>query len=75
LDAGVRADLFGPFAVRRGDAVLLCTDGLHDALDDLTIGRLAATGPADAIVRALIAAANAAGGRDNVAVTLARWAD
>lgn len=50
-----------------GDRLLLCSDGVHGMLDDIRIGSLleqAAT-PAQACEN-LVAAANAAGGRDNV---------
>ncbi len=51
------------------DRFLLCSDGLTDCLDDAAIANLlAAPGePAD-IARDLVAAANAAGGRDNITV-------
>jgi protein phosphatase len=57
-----------------GDQLLLCTDGLtgmvpEDAIRDL----LAAGGTADATCKALIDAALAAGGKDNVTVVLARY--
>ncbi|MBA2381447.1 MAG: Stp1/IreP family PP2C-type Ser/Thr phosphatase [Chloroflexi bacterium] len=54
---------------RPGDRLLLCTDGLHGQVDDEAIGRILAepAGPADAADR-LIAAANEAGGEDNVTV-------
>lgn len=57
-----------------GDVLLLCSDGLSDMLDDVAIARvlqrhehvLAEAGAA------LIDEANAAGGKDNIAVILAR---
>ena len=59
--------------VLAGDVLLLCSDGLSDMLDDAAIGRILRDHPllADAGT-ALIAAANAAGGKDNIAVALAR---
>ena len=72
MDEGVQADLFGPLALRPGEAVLLCTDGLHRVLDDQAIGRLVADQSADVVVDVLVAAANEGGGRDNVAVAFAR---
>lgn len=77
---GIEAPLeFAVTALRAepGDLVLLCSDGLWDMLDDARIAALlAACGPGrrgltDA-ADALIAAANAAGGHDNVSVVLAR---
>jgi len=57
------------------DQLLLCTDGLYDMLDDETIAeQLADAGrPVERTVHKLIDAANAAGGRDNVTVVLARF--
>jgi serine/threonine protein phosphatase PrpC len=59
--------------VLSGDMLLLCSDGLTDMLDDATIANvlsrhdtLAGAG------QALVAEANAAGGKDNIAVALAR---
>ena len=56
-----------------GDTYLLCSDGLSDMLDDESIAQLlmgAETLPEAA--RALIDAANEAGGKDNISVVLAR---
>jgi len=61
--------------VQPGDLFLMCSDGLSDMLDDVSIGHvlqmhdsLAAAGAA------LIEAANDAGGKDNISVILARAA-
>lgn len=56
---------FGP-----DTALLLCTDGLSDLVDSSSIARIVAerAGDPDAVVSALIEAANAAGGKDNVTV-------
>ena len=56
----------------RGDELLLlCTDGLHNALDDESIARLLnAAGDLDAIAEGLVGAALEAGSRDNVTVLL-----
>ncbi|MEW6694701.1 putative protein phosphatase 2C-type [Tepidimonas thermarum] len=54
-----------------GDTYLLCSDGLHDGLTDAEITRiLCRAGPPAQTVQALIDAANAAGGHDNIAVVL-----
>ena len=57
-----------------GDAILLSTDGLHGPLDDASIAGILAANGSDlaGAGRALIDAANAAGGPDNIAVALAR---
>ncbi len=56
-----------------GDTYLLCSDGLSDMLDDEGIAQLLDEREAlDATGRALIDAANEAGGKDNISVVLAR---
>jgi PPM family protein phosphatase len=58
-----------------GDLFLLCTDGLVARLDDDDIGRiLAADDDVAATADALVDAANAAGGPDNITVALVRIA-
>jgi serine/threonine protein phosphatase PrpC len=54
-------------------AILLCSDGLSDMVTSLEINRLVRlhAGDPDAAVHALIAAANDAGGKDNITVILA----
>jgi len=63
--------------LQEGDAYLLCTDGLTDGVSDFEIRRtldaLAEPGADPGILaESLVAAANRAGGRDNVTVLLAR---
>lgn len=58
-----------------GDLILLCSDGLTDMLTDDELAALLAThddAALPAVTDACIAAANAAGGRDNIAVALLR---
>lgn len=58
-------------APQDGDVYLLCSDGLTDMIDDGVIATiLAAGGSLDERAQALVAAANAAGGRDNITVIL-----
>jgi protein phosphatase len=61
-------------ALRPGDAVLLCTDGLTEMVPDAEVARLltAETDPPGACAR-LVAMANEAGGKDNITVVLARF--
>jgi protein phosphatase len=56
------------------DVYLLCSDGLHDMLSDGAIERtlMESTGPSSAAADALVHAANAAGGLDNVSAIVAR---
>jgi protein phosphatase len=56
-----------------GDQYLLCSDGLTDMLPDGTLAALLKHGlPASEQAQALIDAANAAGGKDNISVILVR---
>ncbi|MBP6902665.1 MAG: Stp1/IreP family PP2C-type Ser/Thr phosphatase [Burkholderiaceae bacterium] len=58
-----------------GDVYLMCSDGLSDMLDDAMIARLLQTHEAlPAAGKALIEAANEAGGKDNIALILAKVA-
>jgi protein phosphatase len=58
--------------LRRGDRVLLCSDGLHGSISDDEIAEiLRATPDMSQCARALIQAALAAGGPDNVTVVVA----
>jgi protein phosphatase len=59
--------------VMPGDVYLMCSDGLSDMLDDASIQQLLqAYDSLDATGRALIDAANDAGGKDNISVILVR---
>jgi PPM family protein phosphatase len=56
-----------------GDIYLMCSDGLSDMLDDAAITQvLLAYTSLEAAAKALVDAANEAGGKDNIAVVLAR---
>jgi len=54
-----------------GDRYLLCSDGLPAVLPDARIRQLLAAGTPDVAVRALVDAANEAGGPDNVSCVVA----
>jgi protein phosphatase len=59
--------------VQPGDVIMLCSDGLSDMLNDNEMEFLVAGQPnLDSAAAALVAAANQAGGRDNISVILAR---
>ncbi len=56
-----------------GDLLLLCSDGLWGMVEDAgLVGRLLSENDLPALAQALIDAANAAGGDDNITVALAR---
>jgi protein phosphatase len=58
----------------RGDLILLCSDGLHGVVDDLTIQRHLAGGSLESRAQALVDAANANGGPDNISVVIVECA-
>ncbi|HEY2252726.1 MAG TPA: serine/threonine-protein phosphatase, partial [Planctomycetaceae bacterium] len=56
-----------PVDVQAGDRYLLCSDGATDGLDDNDIEKLlAAENDPQAAAAAIVAAADAAGSRDNI---------
>ena len=60
--------------LRRGDWLLLCSDGLNDELEDGEIAAVLKSHPeVDAAADGLIAAALAKGGKDNVSVVLVEY--
>lgn len=72
VEAQVELEVVG-HELRAGDTVLLCSDGLSDMLPDAAIAQvMRANDSLELTGQALIAAANAAGGRDNISVVLVR---
>ncbi|HSO46029.1 MAG TPA: Stp1/IreP family PP2C-type Ser/Thr phosphatase [Rhodoferax sp.] len=66
----------GIFPVAAGDLYLMCSDGLTDMVDDVSIARLMVHEKNSVkLASALINLANAKGGRDNIAVVLIRAMD
>ena len=64
------------FKLQRGDQLLLCTDGLTETVEDLTIaGVLQEAASAQTACQALVDLALAGGGTDNITVVLARFGD
>ena len=73
LDPRIPVDTPDPLELQDGDQVLLCSDGLTEPVDDDQIAQLLSAEPdGNAACQALIDAANAAGGPDNVTVVLLR---
>lgn len=63
------------FYLERGDQLLLCTDGLTETVEDLTIAHVLRESPsAQSACQTLVDLALAGGGSDNVTVLLARFA-
>ena len=76
LDPNLEVATPDPIELTAGDQLLLCSDGLTDALDDARIAEVLAAGlDGDTTCQALIDAANAAGGPDNITVVLLRVTD
>jgi serine/threonine protein phosphatase PrpC len=71
--ASVDVDVFGPEELSTGDTVLLCSDGLHSAVEDGEILEVVASHPPEIAARELVRLANEHGGRDNISVIVARW--
>lgn len=62
------------FALHSGDRLLLCTDGLTGMVPDDSIAEILHAHPLpEQACRQLIAAANAAGGKDNSTVVIVDW--
>ncbi len=71
-EAGVQVDMRKD-DLEPDDVLLLCSDGLTDMLDDDRIADvLAAKGEPESACKRLVDEANAAGGRDNITVIVAR---
>jgi len=62
------------FALKKADRILLCTDGLTDLLDEKAIAKLLkAKDDPEAACKALVTAANKAGGHDNITTLIIDW--
>jgi PPM family protein phosphatase len=60
-----------PLVLEPGDALVLCSDGLHDSVEDVEVAELASSGwPPELIARRLVALANDRGGHDNITATV-----
>jgi protein phosphatase len=74
---GARAELdvlAYDLVLRSGDAIMLCTDGLHGALTEDAVATMLRAGPdVEAAAGALVEAAITRDGSDNVTVLLARY--
>ena len=72
-DAVVEPEITGPWKLQPGERILLCSDGLHGMIEDDQIEEIISHNGLEAAADALIKAANAAGGRDNVTAVLGGW--
>ena len=73
VGASVESDV-ARMRLRRGDRIMLCSDGLHGMVDDKKIAEIIGARSLDLkkAARELIDLANGAGGTDNITVALAR---
>ena len=75
IEGEVTVDHFS-WPVRDGDVFLLCSDGLTGMVSDAGVAEILAGAPSLAVAaQQLVAAANEAGGRDNITVVLFRVED
>ncbi len=75
LEQELEVQLPPPLQLQPGDQLLLCSDGLTEPVGEDAIAELMMSSPdGDATCAALIDAANAAGGPDNITVVLIRTA-
>src|SRR6266536_2663658 len=73
LDPDLEVDTPPPLELVPGDQLLLCSDGLTDAIDDARLAEILGERlDGQTTCQALIDAANAAGGPDNITVVLLR---
>lgn len=62
------------FQLKKGDRLLLCTDGLTDSIDDKAIAAiLSKKQECKEACQTLVNAANVAGGHDNITVVIVDW--
>jgi protein phosphatase len=74
-EASIDVDTGGPLALRSGDVVILCSDGLHDQVsDDELAGIVQQLLPEPAAER-LVALSNDRGGPDNISVVVCSMFD
>ncbi len=69
-DPEVEVDVEGPYPVQKGDAFLLCSDGLTGVVTPEEIGPIVSVLPPDEAARLLVNLANLRGGPDNITVLI-----
>jgi len=67
------ARLDRPWALRKGDCILLCSDGLSDLVEDGELPELLDSDDMEAVSQRLVDLANERGGHDNITCIVARW--
>jgi serine/threonine protein phosphatase PrpC len=67
-DAAVEVDVGGPVLLRGGDALILCSDGLHSQVSDDELAGVVQQLLPEAAAERLVALSNERGGPDNISV-------
>lgn len=65
--------LLHPWLLRNGDAILLCSDGLCDLVEDDEIASIVSTHGVDEALQRLQDLALERGGHDNITIILSKW--
>ena len=73
LSEDVTIEVQGPLPLRRGDTLVLCTDGLTRVVRPLEIRRLARSRSPQRACERLVSLANERGGPDNITLQLIRY--
>jgi len=75
-DENVDVDVFGPFPVKDGTALLICSDGLYKTLTDDDLARIyeQSGGPRGA-AQSLVSSAFESGSDDNISVVIAEYGE
>jgi serine/threonine protein phosphatase PrpC len=69
----VEVDTSGsPLALEPGEALVLCSDGLSNLVEDAEIGEIVASGDPEEACRFLVELARARGGPDNITIVIAK---
>jgi serine/threonine protein phosphatase PrpC len=75
FDKEVEVDLGGPVTLRSGDAIILCSDGLHGQVTDDELARVVQQLLPAAAAERLVALSNERGGPDNISVVVCAMFD
>jgi protein phosphatase len=71
----VEMSIMSPLTLREGDVLVLCSDGLTEHVKPERILQIVRGAPPEVATQALVDAANAAGGTDNISVIVAKVGD
>lgn len=72
LKKEIEVDLYPSIPIRKGDCILLCTDGLFSMLGEIEIADIVSSNPPDKACTKLVKRAKEEGGTDNITVVIAK---